>query len=342
MTIREIAKKLDLSITTVSRALDGYPDVSKTTRELVRKTAREMGYVPNQAARQLRRNRAEAIGFIIPAARPRFMDPFFSEFIAGLGDAAVENQLDLLVSSSPAGDNDEKRQYKKWVNSHKVDGFIINRVWVRDQRLQYLHEEGIPFTALELSKDGIDYPRVEVTCKQAYQKLVSHLMEKGFRRIAFIGGFEGLKIHHNRSIAIKEALAIHGLTYEPELFISSDLTSLGGYQSAKRLLAMKNPPNAILCCNDESAFGAIHAVHENGLDVGKDLAVAGFDGIQEAAHSQPPLTTLDQPVYQIARILVQMLAQILSGKKLEESRVVIEPNLIIRESTNGFSETERA
>lgn len=338
MTIREIAKRLDLSITTVSRALDGYPDVSPATRNLVRKTAAEMGYVPNQAARQLRRNRADAIGFIIPASKPRFMDPFFSEFIAGLGDAAVENHLDLLVSSSPAGDADEIRQYRNWVRSHKVDGFILNRMRVQDQRVQYLHKEGIPFAALEHTKDSIDYPRIEVKCNASYQKLVTHLMEKGFRRIAYIGGPEGLKINHDRSIAIKEAMIANGLQYDPGLFTFSDLTALGGYESGKRLLGMSNPPNAILCCNDETAFGTLHAIDESGLTTGKDIAVAGFDGVQESAYAHPPLTTLDQPIYQIARMLVQMLAQVLSGSTLKEHRVLIEPNLIIRQSTNGTAE----
>lgn len=338
MTIKEIAKKLDLSITTVSRALDGYPDVSPATRDLVRKTAEEIGYVPNQAARQLRRNRSDAIGFIIPAAKPRFMDPFFSEFIAGLGDAAVENHLDLLVSSSPAGETDEIQQYRNWVRSHKVDGFILNRMWVQDQRVQYLHKQGVPFSALEHSKDGIDYPRVEVRCNSSYLKMIAHLMEKGFRRIAYIGGPDGLKINHDRSIAIKEAMVSNGLQYDPGLFTFSDLTALGGYESGKRLLHMVNPPNAILCCNDETAFGTLHAIDERGLTAGEDIAVAGFDGVQESAYSHPPLTTLDQPVYQIARILVQMLAQVLSGSMPKEHRVLIEPNPIIRQSTNGTME----
>jgi LacI family transcriptional regulator len=339
MTIREIANKLNLSITTVSRALDGYSDVSPSTRALVQKTADEMGYTPNQAARQLRRNRADAIGFIIPSARPRFMDPYYSEFIAGLGDAAVENRLDLLVSSTSAGDASELKQYRTWAKSRKVDGFILNRVWLQDQRVRYLHQQGIPFAALEYTKDGIDYPRVEIQCNQQYRKLIVHLMEKGFRRIAYIGGPEGLKINYNSSIAIKEALIANGLVYDPRLVTTGDLTSLGGYQSAKRLISLPDPPNAILCVNDETAFGALHAVHEAGLVVGKNIAIAGFDGVQDAAYSEPPLTTLDQPVYQIARILVQMLAQVISGKTLKEHIVVIEPNLLIRQSTNGTEDS---
>ena len=112
VTIRDVAEKLGLSITTVSRALDGYPDVAIATREKVIQTASEMGYVPNRAARQLRRKKSDTIGFILPANNPHFSDPFFSEFIAGIGDEISLNGLDLLVSSATAGEEAEKRIFE--------------------------------------------------------------------------------------------------------------------------------------------------------------------------------------------------------------------------------------
>jgi LacI family transcriptional regulator len=336
MTIREIAKKLGLSITTVSRALDGYPDVSQKTRTLVEKTTKEMGYTPNQAARMLRRKRSDTIGYIIPSSRPRFMDPFYSEFVAGLGDASVTHGLDLLVSSVPVDQAVEMQIYGNWVQSRKVDGMVLNRVRIQDKRVQYLYSKHMPFVTLELSKDGIDYPRVEVLCETAYRQLIKHIANLGFRRIAFIGGPEVLVLQFNRFSKYKEALITNGLIYDPNLVILGDLTSSSGFESTKRLLSIPDPPNAIICINDETGFGAMHAISEAGLIVGKDIAVAGFDGVQNAAFSQPPLTTIDQPVYQIAGMLVDMLAKKIKGQPIQQEIITLEPNLIIRESTTGL------
>jgi LacI family transcriptional regulator len=335
MTIREIAKKLGLSITTVSRALDGYPDVSQKTRAKVEKTAKEMGYVPNQAARMLRRKRSDTIGYIIPSARPRFMDPFYSEFVAGLGDAAVCHELDLLVSSAPVDRAVEMQIYGNWVQSRKVDGMVLNRVRIQDKRVQYLSTRNLPFVALEFSKDGFDYPRVEVQTGTAYRELVEHIASRGFRRIAFIGGPEALVLQLNRFSKFKEALITCGLIYDSKLTILGDLTSTSGYETTKRLLSIPDPPNAIICINDETGFGAMHAVHEAGLIVGRDIAVAGFDGVQDAAFSEPPLTTIDQPVYEIARMLVDMLVRKIKGLPIQQDKIILEPNLLIRESTTG-------
>lgn len=142
VTIRDVAKRLNLSITTVSRALDGYDDVSEETRQRVIKAAQEMGYAPNQAARQLRRQRTDTIGYILPADKPLFADPFFAEFLAGLGDEAAAYNFDLLVASAPPDTEAEHQAYQRWVHGHKVDGLVINRLRLHDWRVQYLSKAG--------------------------------------------------------------------------------------------------------------------------------------------------------------------------------------------------------
>src|SRR3972149_6749062 len=119
-TIRDVAKRLNLSITTVSRALDGYDDVAEAPRQCVIRAAREMGYAPSRTARQLRRSRADSIGYILPTSGPRFTDPFFAEFIAGLGDEAPSHNLDLLISPAPPDKPAERQMYERWVHSRRV------------------------------------------------------------------------------------------------------------------------------------------------------------------------------------------------------------------------------
>ena len=335
ITIKDVARRLNLSITTVSRAMDGYDDVSEETRQLVIQTAHEMGYVPNQAARQLRRKRSDTIGYILPADQPRFSDPFFAEFIAGLGDEASMHGFDLLVSTAPPGSLAEQQAYERWTHGRKVDGVVLNRMQLNDWRVQYLAQAQFPFVTLERSLDPRDYPSVEVNGRLWFGKLLDHLASLGHQRIAYIGASPTLKIQADRLAGYHDGLAQHSLAFDASLVLEGDLTSEGGYRAGEHLLNLPNPPTAIACVDDMTAMGVLHIARERGRTVGKDLAVTGFDGIAGFEHTQPPLTTINQPVYQIARRLVQMLAARVAGQPLEETRVQIKPVLEIRQSTIG-------
>ena len=334
-TIREVAQKLNLSITTISRALDGYDDVSAETRQRVLEAARQMGYTPNRAARQLRKQRAETIGYILPTEKPQFADAFYSEFIAGLGDMAAASNFDLLVSAAPPDSNAERSLYERWVQGRKVDGLVLNRTRLQDWRVQYLSAQALPFVLLERSLLPVEFIGVEANAAQGFLDLIAHLTNQGHSRIAYIGASPDLKIDHDRYHGYLSGLEAASIAPTPTLVARADLTPAGGYQAAGQLLALETAPTAIVCVNDLTAIGAMHAAHELGLKVGRDIAIAGFDGIADAAHTQPPLTTLDQPVYEIARQLVKMLLALLNGEALSERQVKIEPKLLIRESTGG-------
>lgn len=336
VTIRDVAKRLNLSITTVSRAMDGYLDVAEETRLLIIKTAQEMGYVPNQAARQLRRKRSDTIGYILPAEKSRFSDPFFAEFIAGLGDEASALGFDLLVSTAPSDSRAEQETYERWVNSRKVDGIVLNHMRLRDWRVQYLAQIQFPFITMERSLDPFNYPSVEVDGRRWFKVLVDHLISLGHQRIAYIGASPNIKIQADRFQGYQDSLLTHHLPCIEELILEGDLTTEGGYRAGEQLLSLSDPPTAIACVDDMTAIGVLHKARELGWTVGKDLAVAGFDGIEGFEHTQPPLTTVNQPVNLIARLLVQMLVNHMAGRNLEEMCIKIEPALEIRQSTTGI------
>lgn len=335
ITLRDVANRLNLSTTTVSRALDGYDDVAESTRKLVIETSQEMGYAPNRAARQLRRRQTDTIGYIIPSNNAGFADPFFSEFIAGLGDEATANNYDLLVTTAPPASPSEKSQYQRWVQGGKVDGTVVNRVHLDDWRLHYLAKQGTPHVSLERSLAQLDFVGVEVDAFNGFLELMAHLINKGHNRIAYIGGDAQLKIDHDHHAGYQAGLRMAHILPKPDLVTRADLTPEGGFQAAEHLLTLTIPPTAIVCVNDLTAIGAMHASHQRGLKVGRDIAIAGFDGIADTAHTQPPLTTLDQPVYTIARQLVTMLLAVIKGETLAERQVKIQPRLLIRESTGG-------
>jgi LacI family transcriptional regulator len=335
ITIRDIAKKLNLSIGAVSRALDGYADISEETRQKVVQAAQEMGYVPNQAARQLRRRKADAVGYILPAHTPRFSDPFFTEFLAGLADETAVHPFDLLISIAPPGDKAEKQIYRNWVQGHKVDGIILTHMHLHDWRARFLLENKVHFTALENSLDGLDFPRIEVNREQGMVALISHLAGRGFKRIAYLGGPIELTIEMAQFEGYRRGLEANRIPFDANIIASGDLTSTGGYQSARSLLSLPDPPDAIVCINDETAFGVLHAAHELGRQIGKNLAVAGFDGVQASKHTEPSLTSLDIPVYDVARQLVKMLVAEITQQPIAERIVKLPPELLIRASTGG-------
>lgn len=333
-TIRDVAKKLNLSIYTVSRALDGYDDVADKTRQLVIEAASEMGYAPNRAARQLRRQKTETMGFIVPSIAKRFNEPFFTEFISGLGEELSATDFDLLVSNATT-DEGEHKLYHRWTNSHKVDGFILNRIRRHDWRVTYLKQHGIPFVGLGKSQDGVKYPCVRIDAAEQYLSLIQLIQNKGFSRFAFIGGPSDLINHIERLRWIRSALKKCGLELEPAHIVATDMTSTGGYEAASILLSSSKPPDALLCVNDQTAYGVLHAAHEQGFEVGKDMAVSGFDGLRDSDHTEPALTTLAIPVAEIAQQLVQMLLKITSDQPLDEEEIIIQPELRIRTSIGG-------
>jgi DNA-binding LacI/PurR family transcriptional regulator len=332
--IQDVAKRLNLSITTISRALDGYDDVADQTRQLVVETANKMGYAPNRAARQLRRKKTETMGFIIPSIAKRFNEPFFTEFISGLGEELSSRNFDLLVSNATT-DEAERNLYDRWTNSHKVDGFILNRIRKRDWRVVWLSERGIPFVGLGKSHDGVRYPCVRIAAATVYLRLVQHIQENGFSCFAFIGGPSDIVNQIDRLTWFKSALKKSGLELDPANLVLSDMSSMGGYEAARTLLSGPVPPDALLCVNDQTAYGVLHAAHEQGCNIGRNVAIAGFDGLRDSYHTEPPLTTLGIPVSEIAHQLVLMLLKTLSGQPPEVEEIVIEPELRIRASTGG-------
>lgn len=334
VTIRDVAERLNLSITTVSRALDGFDDVAETTRERVVAAAREMSYVPDHTARQLRRQKTEAIGWILPLAGPRFADPFFAQFLAGVGDEAARHGLDLLVATAMPGEP-EAAHYRRWVQSRRVDGMVLSRMRIRDWRAEFLHREGMPFVAHGQTKQSLDFPWVDTDGRAGMRQLLEHLLSLGHRRIGFIGAPADLTFQVERFAGYRDGLRAAGLPFTPTLVARGDLTRAGGHAAAMRLLDLPDPPTAISGVNDLTALGVLRAARERGLVPGRDLAVAGFDGIDAAEHSDPPLTTLSTPIYESARRVCQLLAHLLQGETLEERHVLLLPQLLVRPSTAG-------
>jgi LacI family transcriptional regulator len=334
VTLQDIADRLGISVSTVSRALAGYSDIAKETRARVLQAAEEMGYRPNISARRLQQQRTETLGFIIPTHGPRFSDPFFSELLTGIGNEAAEQEYDLLVSTRAPG-GEELKTYKRMVMEQRVDGMLVVRTRQKDARIAYLLKENFPFVAFGRSDLEASFPYLDVDSRRGLRHIVQHLIDRGHRRIAYISAPMGLMFASHRLAGYKEALATNGIPFDQGLVIEGELTERSGYAATIQFLSENPRPSAIVACNDLMALGAISAAQKLGLAVGRDLAITGFDDVPLAAHAHPPLTTLRQPIYEIGRRICRMLIGILEEEPLEDRHILLEPELVIRASSTG-------
>jgi LacI family transcriptional regulator len=339
-TLKDIAKKVGKSVTTVSRALHDYDDVSPKTKALVQQAAKEMGYTPNILAQRLQKQRTDTIGFILPTFGPRFSDPYFSEFMAGIGNKAAKLGYDILVSTR-APVEEELIAYQNLVQSYRVDGFIIVRTRRFDERIVYLCEQAFPFVAFGRTEDTCNFTYVDVEGETGMYQLAKHLVALGHKRIAFIMAPEEYTFSHHRLNGFRKGLDDSGIELPLSLIVTGNMNQRDGYIKTQQLLSISNPPTAIAASNDLMALGAISAAQESGLHVGKDIAITGFDNIPLAEHSHPPLTTVHQPIYQIGEMLCQMLVQSVTGEMNTIEQKLLEPTLIIRESSSGRSASKQ-
>jgi len=332
VTIRDLARELGVSVTTVSRALNGYDDVAEETRRRVKALAQELNYTPTVTAQQLRTKRTNTLGFVIPTFGHRFSDPFFSELLVGIGNAAAQEGFDLLVSTRPPG-SQEMEAYRRMVQGRRVDGLLIVRTRHQDERIRYLLAHHFPFVAHGRSDVDGDFPYIDVDGTHGFQEATAYLIRLGHRRIAFITASPVFMFVSHRLEGYYQAMAAAGLPIDPHLLMEGDLTEEGGYSCAHRLLSLSEPPTAILCMNDLTALGAMQAIQERGLVVGQDVSVIGYDDISLAARSSPPLTTLRQPIYETGKRICRMLIHLVRGEPLDTPRLILTPQLIVRQST---------
>ncbi len=333
ITLKDIAARLNLSVTTVSRALGGFPDVAAETRQRVLQAAEEMGYHPHTIAQSLQRQRTDTIGFVIPATERYLSDPYFLELLAGIGDGAASDGFDLLVSTCRPMDPMERQVYERMVRGRRVDGLLVARTRREDERIVYLVGEGFPLAAFGRTALDLDFPYLDVDGEKGVYEATEYLVRLGHHRIGFIIPPTYLMFSQHRLAGYEKALRDHGLPFDPSLVVEGNLTQSRGHQRMEELLGLDQPPTAVLCGNDLTAFGAMEAIQARGLVVGRDVAVIGFDDIPLAAHFHPPLTTIHQPIYDIGKRICHMLIQLIQGEELEERHILLQPKLVIRESS---------
>lgn len=334
VTIKDIAKVAGVSHTTVSRALHGHPAISEETVSRVQQIADELGYVPNKAARGLKTRRSGILGVIVR----RIVDPFFSEVLDGIEEVLSESDYSLFLAASHR-DPEREEAIVRLMSERRVDGVIICSTQVGEEHRQQLEQFGVP-TVLINNQAAADITRsVYHDDAEGSRQLTRYLIELGHTKIGYLGNARAGRTTEDRKRGYMEEMQRHSLPIPPEYVIEGpNGLADGGKVGTRAYLELNSPPTGIICYNDVMAIGAIRTLNEAGFRVPEDISVTGFDNIDLAAYVNPPLTTFDQPKYELGCKAAAMMLRLLDKREEEliapsSDVITLHGKLIRRQST---------
>ncbi len=278
MNLRALSEHLGLSQTTVSRALNGYPEVSVRTRQRVSEAAQQMGYRPNHAARGLATGKAGAIAVVMRTAAGQSADPHYGEFLSGVGEAAMSLGYDILLS--PVTRETEEATFRRLAQSGQVDGILLSSPFISDHRITLLDELNIPY--MVHGRDGARsklYPFLDIDNKGAFFEAARLLIGLGHRKIGFINGLGNLNFANDRALGVMDALAENNIEVDPALITNGEMTDEYGYRITAKMLDRANAPTAILCASLFIALGAVRAIYDRNLKIGSDVSLLAHDDV---------------------------------------------------------------
>jgi DNA-binding LacI/PurR family transcriptional regulator len=329
--IRTIARLANVSIATVSRTINRVATVNSKMSQRVWKVIEQLNYFPNTQARALVSGRSWILGLMVS----EITNPFFPELIQGFEDIAVKHGYEILMSST---NHDPQRmsQCIRRMLERNVDGVAVMTFGMEEALVQQMSGRKIPLVFIDAGPDRPGVSILKVDYHEGIRQGVQHLAALGHRDIAFVAGPVHLHSAQSRKAAFGTSLEECGIRPNPAWIFEGDHTLEGGILAAKRLIAKKNMPTAVMCSNDMTAIGVLHQANRAGIRVPDDLSVIGFDDIHIAEVMIPALTTIEMSRYEIARASVTALRAQLEGpqSKLGKLEYAIGTRLIVRQSTD--------
>ncbi len=334
MNLKQLSDMLALSQTTVSRALNGYPEVSEETRRRVADAAKRHGYRPNPSARRLATGKAGMIGYVLPTGKSVDIDPHFVEFLSGLGDYARGHDLDLVLS--PADANDEETTYRRIVANKQVDAVYVSSPRPADRRISLLNRLGIPFIVHGRS-EGLDfeYAHTDIDNEAAFRDAARLLIQLGHTRIALINGDMRQTFAIFRERGARRALADSGLSLPASAIRSVAMTDENGYRAARSLLEGADAPTAIICSSLIMSLGVVRAIRDLGLTIPRDVSLVAHDDVfpwLRPENFSVPLTTTRSSIRLAGQRIAERLAARISGQETGAWGEVWPVDLVVRAS----------
>ena len=328
-TIRDIASAAGVSIATVSRVLNGRPDVSSETREAVLRVVRDHGFTTNRSARGLSGGRTGLVGVTLPIVHAAY----FSLILSGAAEALYEQDMRAVLCPTRHEHDREVTLLDRLMHG-TTDGALLLLPSESSDELTALQRRGYPFVVVDpRSKLDEGIPAVSAAHASGATAATQHLLALGHRRIGAITGPHDWMASDDRLNGYHAALVAAGITPDPELIRESDFETEGGFAAACELLDLPERPTAIFGFNDNVAVGTLRAAKERGLRAPEDLSVVGFDDSEQASIVTPALTTVRQPLAEMGRMAVSLLSRVLDHQRLEALHVELATKLVVRDST---------
>lgn len=331
VTIKDISRASQVSITTVSRVLNGLSRqyrISKDTQDIVKAVAKELNYRPNQTAVNLRRQKSNLIGLIIPS----LANPFFSNIASIVNHELRKKGYSVILTDSGEDEQTEIDELDLLLD-RQIDGLIITPSGSSFDHIEKAYNNGLPAVCIDRYFEESSVPYVATNNYQGAYDLTSHLITYGHTRIACLQGVHHVMPNVQRTKGYQQALADHGLT--PYYIGGTNFSEENGYTETLRLLQREDRPTAIFALSDTIALGAIRAIKEQGLIIPKDISLVTFDNAIYLDYMAPAITSIVQPVNEIARVAIRILLDKLETRDTQtllEEKVKIEPMVVYRDS----------
>ncbi len=327
VSIYDIAKLAKVSPSTVSRALEDHPRIGVETKKRIQALAKEMDYVPSTVAKSLAANKTWTIGMVLAT----ISDPFMGRVIEGVEHVAIEAGFNAFISTSQ---NDRQREIAaiKMLQKRRVDGIIVIASHLFDQYPRFYGRSKVPIVIINEQRPGETMHFVTVDDVHGAQLAVEHVLALGHRRIGYVGVTNRPQSNQHRFKGYQNALEAGGIAVDPALIFTSHTSedhAKGGEASLEPLLAAG--ATAVFCYNDTTAIGLLAACHKRGLSVPDNLSIIGFDDIDMAAYTMPPLTTIRQPRFELGQQAMRMMLALLDGQEPENQ--VVPGELVVRQTT---------
>lgn len=333
-TIRDVAREAGVSIATVSYVLNESGAVSDATRQRVLQAVSKLGYRPSVIARGLQARESRMIGYSWQPVPPNQFNPILEKFIYSMAEAAELYGYHVLTFPrlEPI---DEADVYREMVESGRVDGFILSNTNLDDPRIKYLLDVGFPFVAFGRANAEWDFPWVDVDGADGVRQAVTHLLELNHQRIAALAWPETSLTGQYRLQGYYDAMASAGLAVDPDWVLRVENDYAHAYRATRTWLDLPadRRPTAVVALTDLMAIAVMNCAADAGLQVGRDLAVIGFDDAPITGYLRPSLTSLRQPIAEVGERAVTMLIDAVRGQEPQPAQVLLKPRLIVRDST---------
>lgn len=331
-TIHDIAKELNITASTVSRALKDHPRISLATKKAVISMAEKMNYQPNSIAAALRKGTSNLVGVIIPTIDRNF----FGSVVRGIEDVFNNTNYNVIICQS--GDLlDKEKSNIKALLAAQVDGIFASYAKETTDFTHYeeINKRGIPLILFDRMQDTLDVDAVVIDDYLGAYKATKHLIEQGCTRIAHFSGPQNVSIYRDRTRGYKEALQKHGLPFDEQFILNSDLKLEAGKSLAKEIVTWKQLPDAIFSSSDYAAMGAMELFKSNGLRIPEDIALVGFSNETFTSIVDPALTTIDQHSKKMGQFTANLFLDRIQENDIPHtpSKTVLNPELIIRKSS---------